>query len=113
VELELNMISIEAITTDWNALSMDEQMRQWSQFLQDLDAGEAGFHSFYLVLMPLWDCGLVPALIEEVRFSRAMNEAAADAAWELANEPLAGGWMDYSSRQVDPAYAADYGDPMF
>jgi hypothetical protein len=107
LELELKMISIEAVTADWNALSDAEQLQAWKEFIVDLDAGEGAFHRSYLVLMPLWGCGDVPALVEEVQLARAIDEAAEDAAWELQHSPLGDGWMDYSMR------AAEYGEPVF
>jgi hypothetical protein len=107
------MISTLDHTADWNALSEAEQLRQWSRFTMDLDAGEAAFHRFYLVLMPMWDRGDVPTGIDRGRFARRIIEAAEDAAWELGRPPVADGWMDDSVRQANPATAADYGDPAF
>jgi hypothetical protein len=79
------MISIEAIAAGWNALSPGEQLQQWDQFTWDLDAGEAAFHRFYLVLMPLWDRGDVPAPIAEAQLAAREAEFAAEALWEAAH----------------------------
>lgn len=83
------MRSIEALTADWNALSQDEQFGQWRSFLQDLDCGEGAFHRYYLVLMPLWDRGDVPELINDEQMEKYAAEMRAELAWELENLPPA------------------------
>lgn len=95
------MISIEAMTADWTALSPAEQLRQWDQFTRDLDAGEAAFHRFYLVLMPLWDRGDVPAPIAEAQLIARDRELEAEALWEATH-----------GFRFDVAYDV-YGEPPF
>jgi hypothetical protein len=95
------MISIEIVTAEWTALSPAEQLRQWSQFISDLDAGEAGFHRFYLVLMPLWDRGDVPAPIADAALSARDDELRAEALWEAAHGFRLDGISDH------------YGEPPF
>jgi hypothetical protein len=49
----------------WTRLSPDEQLTQWQSFLDALDAGDAGYHRFYPVLMPLWARGDIPETLNE------------------------------------------------
>jgi hypothetical protein len=77
------MISIDTLTLDWTALSSAQQLAHWTSFIDDLDAGAAGFHRFYPVLMPLWDRGDVPGPISEMELARFETEARGEALWEL------------------------------
>jgi len=90
------MISIDSLQAAWTALSPAEQLRHWEQFTLDLDAGEAAFHRFYLVLMPLWDRGDVPAVIDEAQLQKRDAELEADAAWDRRNSAPAATWLDCS-----------------
>lgn len=83
------MRSIEALTADWNALSQDERFAQWRSFLLDLDCGEGAFHRYYLVLMPLWDRGDVPELINDEAMEKYAAEMRAELAWERQHLPTA------------------------
>jgi len=100
------MISTDTLMAAWTALTPAEQLAQWQQFTQDLDAGEAAFHRFYLVLMPLWDRGDVPEAINERQLQKLHAEMAEEAAWELEHPPLADAWFDYCVAQADPSTAA-------
>jgi len=53
------MASIETAFA-WSQLSESEQLSEWTSFLDHLDAGDAGYHRAYAVLMPLWISGEVP-----------------------------------------------------
>jgi hypothetical protein len=99
------MISIDALTSDWIALSPSEQLAHWTTFIDDLDAGCAGFHRYYRILMPLWEQGDVPDPIDETQFAKYESEMRAEALWELQHPSPNDGWMDYCIRQLDPATA--------
>ena len=71
------------LITAWTELTNAEQLRQWRRFLDALDAGGAGYHRYYPVLMPLWDRGDVPAEIEAETFEALEAEMRADAAWAV------------------------------
>lgn len=60
----------------WTRLSPDEKLAQWRSFLDALDAGDAGFHRFYPVLMPLWERGDVPEVINDELLDVAEAEEA-------------------------------------
>lgn len=83
------MRTTEALIAAWNALSQQEQLEQWRCFLHDLDCGEGAFHHYYLVLMPLWDRGDAPELINDEHLEKYASEMRADLAWELENLPPA------------------------
>ena len=57
------MASIDLVIA-WTLLTKGEQLVQWRGFITALDAGGAGYHRFYPVLMPLWDRGDVPAIVD-------------------------------------------------
>lgn len=99
------MISINALTSDWTALSPAEQLAQWHTFIADLDAGAAGFHRYYLVLMPLWNAGDVPDETNEAALAKYEAEMQAEALWDLQHPSPNDSWMDYCIRQLDPATA--------
>lgn len=48
------------ISTAWNTLTKAQQRREWDRFTEALDTGDAGYHRFYRVLMPLWEGGERP-----------------------------------------------------
>lgn len=70
------------LNTAWTQLSQAEQMNQWRAFLSALDAGGAGYHPYYLELMPLWDRGDVPAEIEAEAYDAYEAEMRAEAGWD-------------------------------
>ncbi len=46
----------------FNALNRRDKRSQWRKFIQALDAGDAGYHPFYLLLAPLYAQGEQPAI---------------------------------------------------
>ena len=48
------------ISPTWNSQTKPQQRRGWDRFTQALDRGDAGYHRFYRVLMPLWEGGERP-----------------------------------------------------
>jgi hypothetical protein len=70
------------ITLGWMQLPEADQLHQWRSFLASLDVGDAGYHRWYGVLMPLWDRGDVPELILDEQFDRRDAELRAEALWE-------------------------------
>ncbi len=86
------MSSTVILTSDFNALSPAEQLAQWESFVTDLDAGAAGFHRFYPVLMGRWDRGDVPEEIGERQLVAFEAEVRADALWELEHPPMSDDW---------------------
>lgn len=99
------MTSIDALTAEWTALSPAHQLAQWETFIADLDAGAAGFHRYYRVLMPLWDQGDVPDLINDAHLARSEAEMQAEALGELHHPRPTQTWMDDGIRQPDPSTA--------
>lgn len=99
------MASIDLFTT-WTQLSEAQQLGEWRTFLTSLDVGDAGYHRFYPVLMPLWDRGDVPAIVEAEAIRAYETEMRAQAEWEARNPPAADGWMDRCILADDPAEAA-------
>lgn len=94
------MASIDTIS-GWTELSDAEQLREWRSFLSSLDAGDAGYHRYYPELMPRWDCGDVPELIEAERFDAYQAEMRREAVWE-------------AERAFEPEWANEtFGDPPF
>lgn len=77
------MISINALQSEWTALSPAQQLAHWETFVTDLDAGAAGFHRYYRVLMPLWDEGDVPAPIQDATLAQVEEDLRADWQWRL------------------------------
>lgn len=100
------MTSTNTLMDAWTALSPAEQLAQWDRFTRDLDAGEGAFHRYYLVLMPLWDRGDVPAQISEAQQQKVDAEMAAEARWEQRQPPRFDAWFDYSVAQSNTATAA-------
>jgi hypothetical protein len=86
------MASINTLTT-WTDLSEAQQLREWRSFLNSLDVGDAGYHRWYKVLMPLWDRGDVPGEVLDVRYAARDAELQAEALWE-AQHGFDGGWAD-------------------
>lgn len=78
------MPSIDLDTT-WTQLSEAQQLIEWRSFLTSLDAGDAGYHRWYPVLMPLWDRGEVPAAVETEVLAAYETEMREQAAWEARN----------------------------
>ncbi|HEX7948076.1 MAG TPA: hypothetical protein VF495_25650 [Phenylobacterium sp.] len=99
------MISIDTLTSTWNALSPEAQLAQWETFIADLDGGCGGFHVYYRVLMPLWDQGDVPDRIEAAQLAKYEDEMRTEHLWALQHPSTADLWMDYGIRQLDPATA--------
>ncbi|WP_293392804.1 hypothetical protein, partial [Phenylobacterium sp. RIFCSPHIGHO2_01_FULL_69_31] len=85
------MASIDLFTT-WTQLSEAQQLNEWRAFLTSLDAGDAGYHRYYPVLMPLWDRGDVPAIVEDEAMSAYETEMREQAEWEARNPPAADAW---------------------
>ena len=99
------MASIDLFTT-WTQLSEAQQLGEWRTFLTSLDVGDAGYHRFYPVLMPLWDRGDVPAIVEDEAMSAYETEMREQAEWEARNPPAADAWMDRCILADDPSEAA-------
>ena len=78
------MASIDLFTT-WTQLSEAQQLVEWRSFLTSLDAGDAGYHRYYPVLMLLWDRGEVPAVVEAELLTAYDAEMREQAAWEARN----------------------------
>lgn len=96
------MISIDALNSEWIALSPPQQLAQWENFITDLDAGTAGFHRYYRVLMPLWDRGDVPEPIHAAVMATYEDEMRADRLWQLANLPFDPGVSPRVFGALDP-----------
>ncbi|CAN7641422.1 hypothetical protein LJR219_005034 [Phenylobacterium sp. LjRoot219] len=62
---------------DWMQLSHGEQLREWGSFLRGLDAGDAGYHRYYRVLMPRWARGDVPQIVGQAAGFAGFQEEAA------------------------------------
>jgi hypothetical protein len=73
------------IDTAWTHLSEAQQLVEWRSFLSSLDAGDAGYHRWYPVLMPLWDRGEVPPAVETEVLAAYETEMGEQAAWEARN----------------------------
>lgn len=93
------MSSTARLTSDFNTLSPAEQLAQWESFVADLDAGAAGFHRFYPVLMGRWDRGDVPEEIVERQRATFEAEVRADALWELEHPAMSDDWADDFARR--------------
>lgn len=78
------MTSIDALTSEWDAMATDQQHRQWVRFLDELDAGAGGHHRYYPILMPRWDRGDVPEAVNDLALRRYEDEQRADLHWALA-----------------------------
>jgi len=98
------MASIDLFTT-WTQLSEAQQLTEWRTFMVSLDAGDAGHHRYYLVLMPLWDRGDVPAVVEAEAMDAYETEMREQAEWEARNSPAADAWMDRCILADDPSEA--------
>lgn len=94
------MASIDLFTA-WTQLSHAEQLDQWRGFIIALDAGDAGYHRFCLLLMPLWDRGHVPAEVEAEALDAYEAEMRADAAWAVRNPSPADEWLDQHVSETD------------
>lgn len=85
----------------WMQLSEPEQLSEWRSFLDELDAGCAGYHRCYPVLMPRWACGDVPVdlgwaqdapvrsgaiVTDEVGFGESLAQIDAD--WIFGSPPF-------------------------
>jgi hypothetical protein len=93
------MASIDLVTA-WTLLTKGEQLVQWRGFITALDAGGAGYHRFYPVLMPLWDRGDVPAEIETEGFEVREAEMRAEASWAARHG--ADAWCMAEGALADP-----------
>ena len=49
-----------ALQACFDNLTSSEQAAQWVRFVDALDAGDAGFHRYYLILAPIYDRGETP-----------------------------------------------------
>lgn len=92
------MNSLNTFAIAWNALSEAEQLNEWRAFVAALDAGDAGYHRFYSVLMPLWDRGEVPTQIAEEAAAANDAELMLEAAWEALH-------VEQMVVALDPAFA--------
>lgn len=91
------MQSLQQLAAAFNALSSQQQLELWDEFLRAVDFGDQGCLKFYRHLNPLWEAGLVPAEVYdfagEVETAEAVSEhdypffAAPPAGWELYGEP--------------------------
>jgi hypothetical protein len=99
------MISIDTLTSDWTALSPAEQLAQWESFFADLDAGAAGFHRYYRVLMPRWDAGDVPDHVIEAQLARFEADMRIDTIWELQHPSSIDSCEDYTIHQLHASTA--------
>lgn len=93
------MASIDLLTA-WTRLTKGEQLAQWRGFIAALDAGGAGYHPYYLVLMPLWDRGDVPVEIEAEAFEAREAEMRAETTWAARQE--ADAWCVAEGTPADP-----------
>jgi len=48
------MLMIEQLAHNWNAMTEADRALYWEDFTEMLDAGEAGYHRYYRLLMPVW-----------------------------------------------------------
>lgn len=74
---------IDTLAATWNSFTEIEQLAEWRSFLSALDEGGAGYNRFYLLLLPLWDAGDVPASICDEASAAYDAECAEEAAWEV------------------------------
>lgn len=91
------MQSLQQIAAAFDALSFQQQLELWDEFLRAVDFGDQGCLRFFRHLNPLWEAGLVPAEVyefaAEVVPATAVSEddypffAAPPAGWELYGEP--------------------------
>lgn len=93
------MASIDLVTA-WTQLTKAEQLVEWRGFITALDAGGAGYHRFYPVLMPLWDRGDVPAEIETEAFEAREAEMCAEPTWAARHG--ADAWCVAEDTLADP-----------
>ena len=98
------MATIDLFTT-WTQHTEAQQLIEWRTFLASLDAGDAGYHRYYLVLMPLWDRGDVPAIVQAEAMDAYETEMREQAEWEARNPPAADAWMDRCTLADDPSEA--------
>lgn len=88
------------LDTAWTQLTEAQQLVEWRSFLTSLDAGDAGYHRYYPVLMPLWDRGEVPAAVEAEALDAYEAEMRELAAWEARNGAEA--WLHgYEAAEAD------------
>ena len=57
------MQTVEQVKAAWNALDRQTQIEMWDEFTRALDEGMAGWHPYYLALMPMWERGEQPVII--------------------------------------------------
>lgn len=93
------MNSLDTFAIAWNTLPDVAQLTEWRSFVAALDAGDAGYHRFYSVLMPLWDRGEVPVQIVEEAAAANDAELMREAAWEALH-------VEQMVSALDPASAA-------
>lgn len=74
---------IDTLAATWNSLTETEQLAEWRSFLAALDEGGSGHHRFYLLLLPRWDAGDVPASICDEASAAYDAECTVEAAWEV------------------------------
>jgi len=63
----------------WTQLPTLQRRAEWRSFIVALDVGDAGYHRFYPVLMPLWDRGEVPDLVNDEQLAMRDAELLRDA----------------------------------
>jgi hypothetical protein len=86
----------------WIQLSSEQQLDQWRSFLTALDAGDAGYHRYYSVLMPLRDRGEVPDVINDEQLAKLDAEMAHEARWAVEHPSFNDAWEDYCIQCSDP-----------
>ncbi len=99
------MITIDTLTSDWTALSPAAQRALWRHFIEALDAGAAGYHRYYQVLMPLWDRGDVPDWINSAALTEATDEVRGAASSDLLQPSPINRWRGHLVCQLDGATA--------
>lgn len=55
------MRMIETLSADWTALNTQQQHTAWTDFLVDVETGDATANRWFVILCPLWERGLAPA----------------------------------------------------
>ena len=73
---------IAALQARFDGLTDLEKAGEWVGFLDALDAGEASFHPYYLVLAPMWDRSETPFDAERLELLEGYTVAEEDIAFD-------------------------------
>ncbi|NEX91180.1 hypothetical protein [Caulobacter sp. 17J65-9] len=96
-------MNIDAITSEWNALTLAQQEAAWMVFLKDLFAGEAPANRFFLVLMPLWDSCEAPEKVQDAALDLYDAEMQEELAFNARYESATNVWFDRAVTADDVA----------